>query len=656
MKLFPYCLAAIFFGSAVCVSGAEPVGNSAVESISLNNITMKEAARLISVAAGIPIVVSRDAAGVVVDLQLRGVDIDTALDAVCRAGRLWRHRDEKSGMVHIQTVDEFKDTLQFAGKDTVKVVQILYPSARDIADALSKLFINRVIWTAPRKTSGDSYYAVSRALKRMDLLGDRGTFDITDTNTRTSTDDSDDDDDNDGDEKKKEAKDATKVDLSKVKGAALNQLLTDEKLRNDLRYHEITSNPGVVFLSVLPESNSLMLRSADAAAIDQMLTVIEKLDKPSPQVLLEVKVLSVKLDDTMNRAVDFLFASNDGKISGGFADGLLSTGGGQEILKPDSNLVPQGSGIDTQAAIFNAVTDNFRARVQMLEKDERITRLATPNLIVGNNESSSLFIGDEVTVMEKAQQTVTYTEVSSGTFQPNISWEIDAPRRKIGTSLLLAPKIHADRTVTLRLLQEHSTLGSERKSAFSGETVNSATEEQYFISQDINMQRLVTTAIGQDRKFIVIGGLIEEAVEKTTEKTPFLSEIPILGELAFTRLEAERVRKEILVIVRPFVMLAPGEAQAVSREYLERMSQHPAARDDLPALGVNTPNELAKPRVVDPNDPWLLRMWDQLNVWGVDDTKQFELYPEIHRRDRRENHRKAIDEINTILVQEEQTK
>lgn len=622
-----------------------------VSSLSLNQVSMKDAARLLSQTTGTPIVVSNKATGVIVDLHLENVSAQMAIDAICKASGLWYQRSEKNGMLYVMTLDEFKNTLQFSGEETVKVVPILYPSAKDVGDALAKLYVNRVIWSKPTDSSGDHYTTINRALKRMDLLSKRGTFDITDT-TSTEEGSTDLDNDDDDDAMKTEAAEAMKLDRSKIDEGTLKKMFAAEKseaMHGKLKYYELLNRPGVVFISVLPENNLLMLRSADAAAIDQMVQVIERLDKPSPQVLLEVKILSVVLNDTKERAVDFLFSSNDGKIAGGFADGMISTGGGQEILLPDVNMVVQGSGIDPKAAILNAVSNNFKTRIQLLEQNERVTQLATPNLIVSDNESSTLFIGTETTVMEKAQSTTTYTEISSGTFQPNISWSIEAPRRKIGTSLLLTPKIHADRTVTLRLLQERSSLGDQVKNTYSGGVKSSETEELYFVSQDIDLQRLVTTVVGRDRDFMVIGGLVYEEVSKETEKTPGLSEIPIIGELLFTRMQSVRQRKELLIIIRPFVMLAPGESQLLSKSYLERISQHPAARDDLPSLGVNTPNELAKPKIVNPNDPWLVRMLHKVRGWSIDDKERFAVQENLNREDRRKNHQAAIHEIENII-------
>ena len=629
-----------------------------VESLTLNNVTVKEAARLISAATSTPIVVSNKAANIMVDVHLKDVNVELALKSICQSAGLWYQKNDKDGLLHIMTTDEFKSTLKFDRNEVVEVVQILYPNAEDIGDALAKLYVDRVIWLDPKKTSGDQYSHISNALRRMDLLGKRGTFDVNqDDQDSSSNINYVVDDSTSLKEKKVEVQKALKVDSSKINDKVLNSTYSLGKTNSNkaLNIHKLLNTPGTVFVSVLPENNSLMLRSSDEDAMKEMLNLIEKLDKPNPQVLLEVKILSVLLDDSKERAVDFLFGSNDGTISGGFDNGSINTDGGQSILKPtkyNSNtgagLIPQGSGINKSAAIFNAVNENFKVRAQILEKDERVTKLATPNLLVSNNESTTLFIGTETTVMEKAQSTVTYTEVSSGVFQPNFSWKIEAPRRKIGTSLLLTPKIHADRTVTLRLLQERSSLGQQVRNVYSGGAQSSGNEELYFISQNIDLQRIVTTVIANDKDFMVIGGLINEEIGVQKQRIPGLSDIPLIGELLFTRMASNRERRETLIIIRPFVMLAPGENQLVSKTYLKRMSQHPAARDDLPSLGVNTPSELAKPKVVNPNDPFLIKMFNKIEGWSVDSNEDFNVKEKFYRKDRRENHVKALKEIERI--------
>ncbi|MDD5729041.1 MAG: type II and III secretion system protein, partial [Victivallales bacterium] len=353
-----------------------------------------------------------------------------------------------------------------------------------------------------------------------------------------------------------------------------------------------------------------------------------------------------------------------GSVSGGFADGLINTGGGQSILGPSSTLIPQGTGIDVQAGIFNVISDNFRARIQMLENDNRVTTLATPNLLVSDNEASKLFAGQEVTVLQKAERTLTYTNSSSGAQNPNLSWNIDAPRRKIGISLVITPKIHADRTVTIRLLQERSSLGDMRENVYSGgeeseddtteteDEDDTTSEAKYFLSQDIDMQSIATTVVGKDNNILVIGGLIEETADKEVQKVPFLSEIPIIGDLVFTRYEQVRKRSEILVIIRPYVLLAPGEGEQVSRTFMQKISLHPSARGDIPALGLVSKEDVAKASQINPEDPWYKRVLRYLNVWEIDMDTAPEVENALKDYHERESDIKTAGEIKKIQLRE----
>ena len=659
-----------------------------IKSLVLNDATMQEVARLLSNATGVPIIVSNKASDVKVDIFLQKAYCIDILNAVCRSYGMYCRKDKNSGIIHIQTIDELRDNIQLYNDESVEVITLLYPRAQDVGDTLQQLFVDRVVWVKPDDNSGDAYDNIKDALKRMELIAKKGTFDFSSSSGESaeSSDDDDDDDDDDNDKKnvagqslssarnknKKSHLQKTKDILSLTSEQkvleAMKKALAEKKMATAM---DLTGEPGIVYIAAMPENNTLLLRSSDREALRQMKQLVAKLDKPSPQVLLEVKILAVDVTDTNARAIDFLFSG--GSLSGGFADGLPTvSGGGQAIQSSSSLLIPQGSGIDTQAAIFNAITENFRARVQMLEKEGRITRLATPNLLVSDNEASKLFVGQEVTVMQKAERTLTYTNSSSGAQNPNLSWNIDAPRRKIGISLVITPKIHADRTVTVRLLQERSALGDMRENVYSGgesqeegdllntdtaSTSDSSTSEsRFFLSQDIDMQSVTTTVVGKDAKIMVIGGFIEETAEKEVQKLPWLSELPVLGKLLFTRFEEIRKRSEIIVVIRPFVLLAPGEGAQVSKTFMKRISLHPSARDDIPALGLMKKKDIAKGSRINPDDPWYKRLLQRLDVWKIDMDTAPELEDELREYHIRKDDQETLEAIQKLKQYEQNSR
>jgi general secretion pathway protein D len=147
------------------------------------------------------------------------------------------------------------------------------------------------------------------------------------------------------------------------------------------------------------------------------------------------------------------------------------------------------------------------------------------------------------------------------------TYEVTAPRKRIGTTLLVTPKIHADRTVTIRLLQEETELGSSRTIQYG------KTGTDQFTSQDVEERSVTTTVVAKDGENIAIGGLIRKRRESQEIGVPGLMKIPYLGSL-FKRNIRSETHKELLILIRPKVLLAPGEGEAASLDYSQRARRH----------------------------------------------------------------------------------
>jgi general secretion pathway protein D len=198
--------------------------------------------------------------------------------------------------------------------------------------------------------------------------------------------------------------------------------------------------------------------------------------------------------------------------------------------------------------------------------------LSTPSLLVADNEASRIFIGTETTIL-------TELNVESNTTSGNnpvttYSYEPTTQRRNVGTTLLITPKIHADRSVTIRLMQETSDRGGIQKVVYG---TNQLGGIQYFDTTDINQRIVTTTVEARDSQIIAIGGLIRESIEERIEGAPIAKDIPLIGTF-FNRTTKQKIRSELIILIRPYVLLAPGETQKASDELLERLSRHKTAQ------------------------------------------------------------------------------
>lgn len=153
--------------------------------------------------------------------------------------------------------------------------------------------------------------------------------------------------------------------------------------------------------------------------------------------------------------------------------------------------------------------------------------------------------------------------------------ETELEFRSVGTTLLVTPNINSDRTVTLRLLQENSSINAGGASI----PVVLATGAVQNVSVDVVSSRSVSgTFVAKDDKMVAIGGLIEEQDSDVRSQVPVLGNIPVLG-LLFRRQTTEKTRHELVILIRPHVISTPADGEAISQDLLRNLSLHPALPD-----------------------------------------------------------------------------
>lgn len=347
-----------------------------------------------------------------------------------------------------------------------------------------------------------------------------------------------------------------------------------------------------IYITVIRRQNQLVVRTSDPETMQQVADLVAEVDVPTPLVLLEVKILEVDLQDDFNSVFDYQFT--DGlTVAGQFTTG--------NILPPSADAVPtdvrrsapisfsDSSGVREGDLMFQVVSNNFRFRMQLLETKNRVTQLAAPLLLTANNEVSRLFVGEEVPLNRSftGPQPLTDTGFLGPAFGAG-STAIEF--RPVGTTLLITPSINADRSVTLRILQETSNIVPE------GARVLVPTDTG-FAPQFIDVVRSRTvsgTIVAKDGLAVAIGGLIDESARDNRRQVPVIGKLPVVG-FFFRRQATERTRSELIVVVRPYVFNTPTESAHLSKKLLERISLHPNAPDGEGTLDTFAPHEVVRP-------------------------------------------------------------
>ena len=577
-----------------------------IELVDFRDQNLGQAMRLFSEQSGINIVPSTDANAMKVNLYLRDVRPMDVLENLTKTHDLYFRTDQDSGVIRIYTTEEYEENLASFREEQTRVFTLLYPNPVDAAVAIRDLFGDRVelsFGVGDQDSILDTIYRLnrfdlvdSRSLglgayqgnyayggRQFSRLNGLGGF----TNNQGNL----------GNNQNRSNNESQP--LSDLSSEQIQQLIDAINKRNqgpespdsggvsDPISKLLKERQATIYVTVVRRNNQVIVRTADDTTMKQIETLVTSLDVPTPLVLLEVKVMSVLLDDDFRSIFDYQF-SDGSTTAGGFTTG--------DILPPSSDtlsgaarrlasLTPGGSLLNQGDFTFQFVNNSFRARLQMLEDDNRVTVLNTPLLLTANNEVSRIFIGDTIpfTVGFNSPQVI-----SGGNNNTTIAGTPITELRDVGQSLLITPSINADRTVTLRVVQENA------RRVLNGGRIPVLNTNGVIVNQEVdtvNRSTISGTVVAKDGLAVALGGLIEDEISDDRQSVPGLGKLPVLG-FFFRKQNTGRLRRELVIMVRPYVFNTPSESASISEELLQQLSVHPTILSGNPTLSTFGPHEV----------------------------------------------------------------
>ena len=549
-----------------------------LKSLMVREAPVEYAMWLLANAWGRHIVVTDAAKPIAARVFLQDIDCMGALKAICRAHGLWFREDPESGLITVETLEEYVGNASRDNHKFVEVVTIIYPRAEDVAASLEQVFNDMVVYNAPEEDDGDPAGDIDRALDRMDQLSDRATMVEDDAAGSGSA------------SARRSRRNSNLTGLDNVRDyyRDMDRLNRDNAavITEGADGTPRASSPSVVFVAVSRDTNSILLRSSDRATLQQVRDVIARLDRPKPQVLLEVRILSLDVTDEKDRQLDVLFGSDGGSpVKGGFVGGYDNgpVGGLSEAMDALGTF-------NSNAAALQYLSEKLSLRLKWLDERGKVRRLATPNLMVSDYEASRIFVGKETSIILSVETSTTFTGTDTAT--PTTSTTADIDRTDIGTTLVITPKIHADGSCTIRILQENAEEGNAKAMSYGP---NAGRIE--YQTTDVVKQSIVSTIVAQSGQTLALGGLVSRVESDTVARVPLLADIPWLGPLLFERTNKATAVEELIVLVRPHVILTPGDAQRVSHGFYETIDADPLLKgiaEGLTAEGAPAPATPAK--------------------------------------------------------------
>ncbi len=290
--------------------------------------------------------------------------------------------------------------------------------------------------------------------------------------------------------------------------------------------------------------NALVVR-AEPSMMQEVELIVSQLDVRRAQVLIEAAIVEISDELGEDLGVQVAIGDESGKstpVAGSNFDNVgRSIGDVIGAILSDQIISPATGGLTLGAGQRDENGITWGILLQALSTSTAANLLSTPSIITLDNQESEIIVGQNVPF--RTGQT---TNTSAGLNNPFTTIE----RRDIGLTLKVTPSISADGLV--RLVVEQST-----------ENVAESIEA----ASDIitNKREIKTTVLADDGETIVLGGLITEDYRINRSQVPVLGSIPYLGRL-FSSESETRVKRNLLVFLRPTIMLDKGDTIAATNQ------------------------------------------------------------------------------------------
>jgi len=288
-------------------------------------------------------------------------------------------------------------------------------------------------------------------------------------------------------------------------------------------------------------TNTLIIQDGKTQ-IEEIQNLIKKLDTPTPQVLIEARI--VQAVTTFARALGIQWGGSYNQTAGsGWAWGLtgnnpaaapgwgFNAGTGTNLSMPSNFVVsfPPTSGFTNfggAAISFGKLTGslvNLDLRLQMGETDGQTTVIARPKLATLTNKEAVIKQGEKIPY-ETTSQAGTQVQF------------IDAV-----LSLRVTPQVTPDGTIMMKVVVTRDARGAFRSPLLQVPSIDN--------------REASTEVLVKDGDTIVIGGIYESENVDRSEGIPWLMKIPVLGWL-FKNREMQNTKRELLIFITPTLMSA----------------------------------------------------------------------------------------------------
>ena len=309
-----------------------------------------------------------------------------------------------------------------------------------------------------------------------------------------------------------------------------------DKLKDNLEKFLTLDKDGKPVGSILVDdhTNSLIIQ-AIRNDMKSIVSVIEQLDKPTAQVLIEAYIVEANKDVARELGIQWgglvrtakgtgvgFGTGRDSNVLGGTVDQAVNPQSGNVVDLPANTL----SGFEpfTLGAIYQNIGDLLlTAQLSALQDKGKLNILSSPSITTLDNQTAYIESGEDIP------------------FQTVEDGEVNVEFKKATLRLTVTPHVIDDKTLKM-YINVHKDEADFSQTVLGNPTIITKNAE--------------TNVIQLNGQTIVIGGLGKETTTRADTGVPYLEDIPGLGYL-FKRKSSSDQLEDLLIFITPHILEPP---------------------------------------------------------------------------------------------------
>ncbi len=287
----------------------------------------------------------------------------------------------------------------------------------------------------------------------------------------------------------------------------------------------ILSERGTV--TVDERTNTMLIRDT-LPSIDEARKMIDALDIPVKQVLIESRMVTVldNVDEELGVRWGLSDRESDSGVSGSIEGAEAIAGGSIPSIDDRLNVnLPVSGATGTIGFQIASLVDGTILDLELsaLESENKGEIIASPRITVANQQEAYIEQGTEIPYVQATSSGATSVEF-----------------KKAVLSLRVTPQITPDNRIILDLVVTQDT---------RGETVSTSTGD----AVAIDTQEIKTQVLVENGETIVLGGIFQQTSTDNVSKVPLFGDLPFLGVL-FRNTSEFQEKRELLIFVTPKII------------------------------------------------------------------------------------------------------